>query len=281
MMEVDKVINNNLVRSHKDGCEVLVMGKGLGFKKSRHDAIDEHLVEKIYVIQQNNCVYADDLLAKISYECIQTTNEIIDYVADALQKNLADKVFLGLADHINFALERAKKGIKVQNALLWEIKHLYNHEYLIAKEALRIIARRHAIELPEDEAGFLALHFINAQLDDTVRMEETMQMTQSIQKILDIVKFHYGIELNEHSIHYERFVTHLKYFWQRLIKGKEIKDEENLLSVVQRKYPEEYACAQRIESYIQKTMQGKLTADELVFLTVHIRRVVRQGTRAS
>lgn len=30
---IDKVINNNLVRSHKDGREVLVMGKGLGFKK--------------------------------------------------------------------------------------------------------------------------------------------------------------------------------------------------------------------------------------------------------
>lgn len=44
-MKIDKVINNNLVRSHKDGKEVLVMRKGLGFRKVKDDLIDESLID--------------------------------------------------------------------------------------------------------------------------------------------------------------------------------------------------------------------------------------------
>ena len=51
-MKVDKVINNNLVRSHDDADrEIMVMGRGLGFKKKPGDPIEREKIEKIYILQ--------------------------------------------------------------------------------------------------------------------------------------------------------------------------------------------------------------------------------------
>ncbi len=278
-LKIDKVINNNLVRSYKDGKEVLVMGKGLGFKKQKNDFIDETLIERIYVIEgEENNNYLELLLSNIPYAYVQTTNEIVRYASNSLDKKLDDTIWLGLTDHIYHAIDRAKKGKIIRNALLWEISRFYNHEYLIGKEALNIIEKRHGVKLSDSDAGFIALHIVNAQMDDSIKIQETIELVKQQRKILDIVKYHYGIELNESSIHYDRFMTHIKYFVRRLSKGKElIKEDLGFLEVIKTKYPNEYKCAKRIEEYVQKELHSELTEDEIVYLAVHIRRVIGES----
>ncbi|WP_404456560.1 BglG family transcription antiterminator LicT [Oceanobacillus kapialis] len=279
-MKIDKVINNNLVRSFKDGKEVLVMGKGLGFQKHKHDLIDEGLIERVYVIDQeeSNSNYLEMLLSNIPYAYVQTTNEIVRYAMNSLDKKLDDTIWLSLTDHIYHAIDRAKKGKQVRNALLWEISRFYNHEYLIAKEALNIVRKRHGVELSNSDAGFIALYLVNAQMDDSVKVQETMELVQRQKKILDIVRYHYGLELNESSIHYDRFMTHLKYFVRRVSTGKTVKSEDlGFLDVVKTKYPEEYKCAKKIEAYVNKEVNRKLSEDELVYLAIHIRRVIEES----
>ena len=217
-MNIDKVINNNLVRSYKDGKEVLVMGKGLGYKKQKGDSIDESLIERVYAIEEKEGrSHLEALLKDIPYTYLKTTNEIVNYAKQALGKKLSDNIYLTLVDHISFAIQRQEKGIVVRNALLWEIKRFYNHEYLIGKEALAIIKRRLEIELPGNEAGFIALHIVNAQLGNG-EMQQTMAMPKMIQSILNIVRYQFHTELDENSVNYERFLTHLKYFLQRMYR---------------------------------------------------------------
>ena len=141
----------------------------------------------------------------------------MNYAKQALGKKLSDNIYLTLVDHISFAIQRQEKGIVVRNALLWEIKRFYNHEYLIGKEALAIIKRRLEIELPGNEAGFIALHIVNAQLGNG-EMQQTMAMPKMIQSILNIVRYQFHTELDENSVNYERFLTHLKYFLQRMYR---------------------------------------------------------------
>ncbi len=167
-MKVEKVINNNLVKSfNSKGQEILVMGCGLGFKKKPGDPVDESLVEKVYTAQDaaesNRLV---QILEKVPLERIQLTNEIISFAKTSLGKKLNENLYLTLTDHISFALDRAREGLSLRNGLLWEIKRFYNHEYLVGKEALSMIHKRLGVELPEDEAGFIALHLVNASMDD-------------------------------------------------------------------------------------------------------------------
>ena len=278
-MRIDKVINNNLVRAFdKNNKEVLVMGCGLGFKKKIGEEIDSDKVEKIYYLEDANSTNKlVSLLSEIPIEVIQACNEIISYAKYSLGKKINDNIYISLTDHINFAIERAKQGINFKNALLWEIKRFYNHEFLIGKEAIQIIKKKLDVELPEDEAASIALHIVNAQLNSN-NMDETLDITKMIQSILNIVKYHYNLELDEYSLHYERFITHLKFFAQRIFTGKEIEDDDNnLCEIMKVKYKSAYDCVGKIEKYIQKEFNHELTEDEKMYLAVHINRITKQN----
>ena len=55
---------------------------------------------------------------------------------------------------------------------------------------------------------------------------------------------------DEYSLHYERFITHLKFFAQRMFSGKEIEDEDtNLCEIMKVKYKMAYDCVEKIEKY--------------------------------
>ncbi|MGX7149070.1 beta-glucoside operon transcriptional antiterminator [Enterococcus sp. DIV0840] len=275
-MEVKKVINNNIVKSlDADNHEVLVMGKGIGFKKNVGDVIDDALIEKVYTSNADlNTNKLTQLLSNVRLEHLQVANEIIGFAKVSLGKKLNENIYLTLTDHIDYAIERHNSGLPVRNALLWEIKRFYNHEYLIGKEALTIISNRLDIVLPEDEAGFIALHIVNAELDLS-QVSQVSEMTKVIQKIINIVKYHYKTDLDEYTLNYERFITHLKFFVQRLFSGIELdKDkDEGFLFMLKEKYQDEYLCALKIREYIGKEFGRDLQEDEMIYLTIHIRRI--------
>lgn len=77
----------------------------------------------------------------------------------------------------------------------------------------------------EDEAGFIALHMVNARIDGN-EMKSTLKMTEIVQHILNIITYHYGIVLDESSFSYSRFLTHLQYFAMRVIRKEVIHSGE-------------------------------------------------------
>ena len=277
-MKVEKVINNNIVRSYNDkDQEVLVMGKGLGFKKVQGDDIDEALIEKIYRIEQDAAQqHLEQLLAQTPLEHIQVTNAIISYAKEALGKALSDNLYTTLLDHISFAMQRFDEGLPIHNALLWEIKRFYQPEYSVGVHALTMIDEKLGIQLPEDEAGFIAMHLANATLnaDDQGITQQTMII---IQDVLNIIKFHFQVDIKEDSIHYERLITHLKFFIHRLFSGNAIKsDELEFMAMIKKQYAQEYACSLKLYEYFLKNYNIQLSNDEMVYLTIHIRRVTSE-----
>lgn len=274
-MQVDKVINNNLIRSHDEkGQEVLVMGCGIGFKKKPGEYIDDGKVEKVYVLQKEERQHMEELFSSMPLECIQATNEIVEYATISLGKQLSNYLYLNLCDHIHFGIQRSKGGIPIQNALLTEIKRFYNHEYQIGMESLNIIERKTGVLLPEDEAGFIAMHLVNASMDFH-DMGHTQEMMKIIRRILNIVRYHFQIELDEDSIHYDRFITHLKFFVKRVFSGTELNEnDEAFFIMIKNQYKEEYACVLKIYEYIRKEYEICLTNDEIMYLIIHIRRVI-------
>ena len=277
-MKIDKIINNNLIRTFdNNGKEILVMGCGLGFQKKIGDTIVRSKIEKIYAIEnKNDSNKLMNLLSEIPLEYIQVSNEIISYAKYSLGKRLNDNIYISLTDHISFAIERYKQGLNFKNALLWEIKRFYNHEFLIGKEALTIIKKRLDIMLSEDEAASIALHIVNAQLNSR-DMNDTLDITKMIQNILNIVKFHFNIELDEYSLHYERFITHLKFFAQRILSGKVVKsDDANFCEMIKEQYKDAYLCAEKVKKYILKEFNHEISDEEIMYLTVHIKRIVKK-----
>lgn len=279
-MVIDKILNNNVVIVQSEHGEQVVMGKGIGFKKKQGQLLDENLVEKVFLLQNNQLSRKlTELLSEIPLEVIIVGEKVISYAKEVLPGKLHDSIYISLTDHINFALDRHVKNIHIKNGLLWEIKKVYPEEYKIGLKALDIINQSLNVQLPEDEAGFITMHFVNSQLN--TGMNIVVDITHIMQEILHIVKYHFRLEYDEENISYYRFVTHLKFFAQRILNGNYVENnDESLYEVIREKYQTAFQCIVKIDNFLQKKYQRPLTKEEMLYLTIHIERV-RQGSKSN
>lgn len=271
---IEKVINNNIISAYeKSGAEVIVMGRGIGFKKKQGEVVPADQISKIFRIKSRTLTEQfKELLANMPLERVRISDEIISHAKDHLKLKLNQSIYVTLTDHINFAIERVSQGIEPQNALLWEIKRFYPQEFQLGIYALELIHDRLGILLPEDEAGFIALHFVNAEYGTDIR--DAVKFPDQMQAIVDIVEHDLGILLDESSLHYERFVTHIKFLIQRIYRKELLSSEDRELSLMmQRKYPREYQCSVKVAEYIMQATGCRLSEEEIMYLSVHIRRV--------
>ena len=271
---IEKVINNNIISAYeKSGAEVIVMGRGIGFKKKQGEVVPADQISKIFRIKSRTLTEQfKELLANMPLERVRISDEIISHAKDHLKLKQNQSIYVTLTDHINFAIERVSQGIEPQNALLWEIKRFYPQEFQLGIYALELIHDRLGILLPEDEAGFIALHFVNAEYGTDIR--DAVKFPDQMQAIVDIVERDLGILLDESSLHYERFMTHIKFLIQRIYRKELLSSEDRELSLLmQRKYPREYQCSVKVAEYIMQATGSRLSEEEIMYLSVHIRRV--------
>ena len=271
---IEKVINNNIISAYeKSGAEVIVMGRGIGFKKKQGEVVPADQISKIFRIKSRTLAEQfKELLANMPLERVRISDEIISHAKDHLKLKLNQSIYVTLTDHINFAIERVSQGIEPQNALLWEIKRFYPQEFQLGIYALELIQDRLDILLPEDEAEFIALHFVNAEYGTDIR--DAVKFPDQMQAIVDIVERDLGILLDESSLHYERFMTHIKFLIQRIYRKELLSSEDRELSLLmQRKYPREYQCSLKVAEYIMQATGSRLSEEEIMYLSVHIRRV--------
>ena len=276
-MVIEKILNNNAVVSLSDErSEIIVMGKGIAFGKKRGDLIDDDRIEKVFTLKNGDLTNKlKQLIEEIPIEYMAVSEDIIKFTKLQLGKSLNDTIYISLTDHIHYAVERFKKGLIIKNGLLWEIKNLYKEEFQIGLEALKMIEQAFGVGLPEDEAAFIALHIVNAELNEDIG--NIMAMTEIVQEILKIVKYHFLIEFEEESLNYYRFITHLKFFAQRLVNKEFYEDDrqDDLFQIVKTRYTDSYDCALKIKEFINKKYRYIITQDEMMYLTIHIERVVR------
>ena len=277
-MKIIRILNNNVVSSlDENDSEIVVMGKGIGFQKKPGDEVEESRVEKIFRVPHASVSQFEKLVGEIPYEQVKVADEIIAYARETLNKKLSRNIYITLTDHLNFAVERQKQGIELRNALLWEIEKFYDREFQIGCKATEIIKDRLGVQLTRDEAGFIALHIVNAEMD-IGDMSQVMEMPGIIKDIVNIVKYTFGIEVDENTLSYERFITHLKFFVQRAMKNQCYPvEDEDLVKTFRDKFPQEYACALRITDYMKKKTEYETGQEELLYLTIHISRIVRRN----
>ncbi|SER93347.1 transcriptional antiterminator, BglG family [Gracilibacillus ureilyticus] len=277
-MLIRKIFNNNVVLAEAEGDnELILMGRGIAFQKKVGDLIDKSKVDKKFVQGLSNQL--SELLVDIPQSHLDLAIEIIQNAKSKLSQKLSEYIYLTLTDHLDFAITRTKNGQILSNPLLWEIKKTYPTEYKIGQSALETVKDRLGIVLPEDEAGSIALHLVNAQ-NGVHEMDQTIEIAEIVQDILQIVKYQFGIDFNEDSINYSRFVVHLRFFGQRLLEKQTNPHESNdLFEIVREKYPNVYDCVEVINGYLKNARNTHLSKSEMVYLMLHIQRVTDRSKK--
>lgn len=276
-MVVEKVINNNIVSSSdENGNEIVVMGRGLGFKVKQGQEIDQGKVEKVFRMESSTeSERLQEVLAAIPIEYVQVCNEIIAYATTVISNPLSKTIYITLTDHINYAISRYRDGINFTNALLWEVKKYFHKEFAAGKKAVELIQERIGVELTEDEAASIALHFVNAELG--TEMPNTIDITKLIQNVMKIITYHFKTVINENSLSYERFITHLRFFSQRVVTNSNIQGaDKELHDMIKKQYPDAYQCAEKIKAFVKMEYHIMVPDEEMTYLTVHIKKVISE-----
>ena len=274
-MKIIKTFNNNicLVEDAKHQ-EMILMGKGIAFGLKKDDEVDPTKIDKKFVFdtkELNDKFNA--LFDQVPVKYIELSSNIIDYATKALNIIFDNSIYLALSDHISYAIERFQNGEALKNALLFDIKKFYPNEFKVALKALDMIAYETDIKMGEDEAGFIAMHFVNASQSGEA-MSQTIAVTKMVEDILQIVEYHYHLALDENSINYIRFVSHIRFFARRLFSNEIYNDDQDdLFEQIRNKYPTSYQCSLKVKKYILLNYNIDLGNDEMVYFMLHINRV--------
>lgn len=283
-MKVSKILNNNLVLSRNaENEEIIVKGLGIGFHAKRGDAIDESLVEKIFYPENHqNSIQIQQYLLSIPEEYLDFVQKFVDRVKEEEPDlHLNNSIYLSLSDHIMGTVERFGNGISLKNVLLLDIQQLYRKEYEYGLKMVEAANRKFEIQLPADEAGFIALHFVNAE--EGQQNNDNYQIAMIVNQVQEIVKTYFSdITFNESSLYYQRFLTHLKYFAQRYLhKELQYDEDENLFQIIQEQCREAYGCVKLIYLMMEEKYHYALSKEEMMYLSIHIQTNVDKSRAAA
>ena len=276
-VKIKRIINNNVVLAEENRQEVIYMGSGIAFKKRNGDKFDKNLIEKQFVLKDNaQKSKFNELISYIPSEILTVTAKVVEHIENNSNIKINSLSFMALADHISFSIERKKKGKDLSNKMLNEVKRYYPKEIELGRKAIRVIFKETGYMLNDDEAGFIAIHLINAAGNE--EDPKALEKIKLIDNIIMMIEDYFKIKLDTTSFYYERFITHLKFLASRLFDGISAKSEDDFFYRVSKvQYPEVHKCVDIIAQYIEFNYQIQMASEEKGYLVIHISGLLKKA----
>lgn len=272
-MIVVKNINNNVsLCLDSKGKEVVVFGKGVGFLKPPAEIPLSKIERTFYNLSGQYMALLNDIPAEV----IEFTARQMAAAQDSLPYETNSNLVMTLADHLAFAMERAKKGIYIPMPSVYELETSYPAEIEVGRRFVSAMEREFHVLLPKGEVQGVAMHFINArsgQPDDaTVNIEERYE--DILERTTQIIEHELGITVRRDTFNYARFATHLQYLLKRIFEDKSI-DSENIqmYEAIRDEYETVSGCVDKIGEYLKSNWDAELTGEEKLYLIMHVNRV--------
>lgn len=238
-----KINNNAAVAQDNRGREMVVLGRGVGFHPMPYELTDLSVVYRTF------------------------------YDVDPQYYEILSNLPFTLADHIAFAQQREKQGIRMAAPLHYDVQHLYPREYELGLRALETVRLRTSSSLPRAEAVSIALHIVNAELEGS-DLSSTLTAVEVLDEVTTSVEQELGIVLNRESYNYARFAMHIQFLVRRLSAGAAMEQGSGkMLDELSREYPNIYRCACTVAQNIEQHHGWHCSCDEVLYLMLHIYRV--------
>lgn len=272
-MKIIKKINNNVALAQDSkGKELVVFAKGVGFPPMPYELNDLSEVQRTFYDVSGRYI---DLLRDLPEDLLLAADDIVKEALEELDCELNPNLPFILADHLQFAIQRCRDGVPLQNPLSYDVRHLYPKEYTVACRGISILREELGVELPDSEAISIALHLINAE-SEVNDMHSTLANLQLISTLSEMVEDYFGIEIDRDSFNYSRLAMHMRYLVQRMSEGRPMQEDSasrELFRSVKLEYPEDYNCTRRIADWLAQNRGWNCSLEEQLYLIMHIHRV--------
>lgn len=272
-MRAVRSINNNIaVCVDSAGNELIAMGKGIGYGKLPREIALEDVTQTFYNVSPK--VLAG--IEGIPEDVMVFSANLAERARDELSYQLSPNLAFTLADHIAFALKRARDGVYVSMPLAFDVEQSYPDEYRIARQAVRRLRRDFRVNLRDAEATGIALNIVNARADFATEAElaSAQRDEDMLEDITEIVERDFSITVSRSSFAYSRYATHMNYLFGRLHADKSL-DGANLelYADVRADYPQVDTCVEKICGHLREEWGCEVTDEERLYIFIHVNRL--------
>ncbi len=267
-----KILSNNVILVEQNHKKYVFVGKGIGFGRKRGEIIDElKEVEQKFINLDINTHEAESFLDTVDPKIIELCKNINEMLISEFGEELNQKMNLGLIDHVNFAVKRIKDGIQITNPFVYETKLLYPEEFRLAEKAVNMLRENLKIEVPDDEIGFLALHFYGGRGDnDKMKAMANSMMMNKIYSYLD----ENIASIDRNSFEYKRLILHLQGVTSRIQKNQVI--ENNIVTKLKDELGRELTLAYDIAKIIEKSLKLPVPESEIGYIAIHVHKILNK-----
>ncbi|MFQ4147439.1 PRD domain-containing protein [Arthrobacter sp. LAPM80] len=272
---IKRVYNNNVLLAELgDGSEMVLVGKGIGFSHKAGQPVDLTIADQRFVPDGSYAAsHVADVLSEAPLEQIELVQDIMAMAQSELKLEPRQSLLVPILDHLSFAVQRARDGIKVDFPLRWEVAQLYPAEGNLGRRVVELIAKRLDVQLQEEEWVAFALHFVNQQWAKS-DFSKTVSMTETIARVFTLLSVRWQRNIDENTMSASRFVTHLRYLFARSAESTGTAAlRVDVLASVRDAYPEAAEAALEVAKLIGGALGRDLGADEISYLALHTSRL--------
>lgn len=276
-MKIVQSLNQNAVLvKNENNEEMILTGRGIGYKKKPGDSVDNDKISQIYRFdystEQKEIV---DSIKNIPPNIILIAEEVLSAVKKQFSIQFDSTSIFLFASHLYHAIERSKNHDVDKAVLEYEFKHIFPKEYQASEYALSFLNKKHNIHLPNFEKSFFTMHFLNAS-SSTETLSDVLLVSEIISDILNIVNKFLSPNLDKNNVFYSRFITHLRYFlFRKLNTTRQMHSElENLFDYIATNYSVATEICHKTVELLQSKYSINVEKIEQLYLIIHLQRLI-------
>lgn len=189
---VNRILQQEIIEPNDELLEKLVKNEDYNLAAHIASSLEEEFqidipdIEIAYIllhIKGSKLQYIDE--DELETENQRERQEILNFINDmidaydeeiAYDLKLDEEFIAGLLTHLAPTFVRLKNRMIITNPLLQQIKETYPGIYDKSKNVSRLITQRYGFQIPEEEIGFLAMHFGAA----CVRLENNRESKRKV-----------------------------------------------------------------------------------------------------
>lgn len=265
----------------KNNHELLLIGKGIGFNKRKGHPIQVNDSVEIYPMKYSEHDQKIlELIDEIPGELILMVEDTMKGAEEILGTKLNYTLIFTLTSHIYYALKREDDIDSVTLPFQYGLDHIYPEEYEAAEYSVKYLKEKYNLPLKNSEVVFFTLHFVNA-LPGSNKKSSAMDTANILHDIIEVFEEEELVDLENESVHFSRFLTHIRYFLIRQHEGKLGKDDEfkQLSDFVSNKFEDASKIVQRIKFILEEKYNFTYSYEENVYLLLHTQRLIEENQK--
>lgn len=268
-----KILNNNIILAYdlENRQDTILVGRGLGFnkKENKKEYIPKENIQKSFIAYDEKMKKEYFNLVKQIDPKIIVVCETIIQISEKKLGDLNNHIHMLLADHISFAIERVKTGLKITNPFINEIQILYPDEFNIAVKGVKLIQENLGIDLGFGEMGFIAMHIHSARKN--INVKETVKNARVLNEIISIIEKYLNKNIDKTDYSYKRLLNHIQGALDRIRNKKYI--ENPLLDDIKKNFKDSFKIINEIGKKIEEEYELPVPESELGYMALHIERL--------